>query len=108
RIHSIQPGQGAQYATFSGWDIYRSQVQLVSFLDPAVPSGMAQSLYNQAKQDVNGRWDRWTHNSGAVSVMSGDPSPAFVDTVLAFGGSNFDKSAALQSLVKAATGPTPE
>ncbi|WP_053226079.1 GH92 family glycosyl hydrolase [Solirubrobacter soli] len=108
KIHTIEPGQGAQYATFSGWDVYRSQVQLVSFLDPAVAADMAQSLYNQAKQDVNGRWDRWTHNSGAVSVMSGDPSPAFVDTVLAFGGSNFDKQGALQSLVTAATVPTAE
>ncbi|HEY6889596.1 MAG TPA: GH92 family glycosyl hydrolase [Solirubrobacter sp.] len=108
KTHTIEPGQGAQYATFSGWDIYRSQVQLVSFLDPSVASDMAQSLYNQATQDVNGRWDRWTHNSGAVSVMSGDPSPAFVDTVLAFGGTKWNSQAALQSLVKAATVPTPE
>ncbi len=108
QTHTIAASQHAQYATFSGWDIYRSQVQLVSLLDPAVASDMAQSLYNQSTQDANGRWDRWTHNSGAVSVMSGDPSPAFVDTVLAFGGANFDKTAALQSLVKAATVPTPE
>ncbi len=107
QTHTVAPGQAAQYATFSGWDIYRSQVQLVSLLDPAVASDMAQSLLNQSTQDVDGRWDRWTHNSGAVSVMSGDPSPAFVDTVLAFGGTNWDTHAALQSLVKAATVPTP-
>ena len=106
QTHTVAAGQHAQYATFSGWDIYRSQVQLVSLLDPSAASDMAQSLLNQSTQDVDGRWDRWTHNSGAVSVMSGDPSPAFVDTVAAFGGTNWDRAAALQSLVKAATVPT--
>ena len=106
QTHTLAAGQHAQYATFSGWDIYRSQVQLVSLLDPGVASDMAQSLLNQSTQDVEGRWDRWTHNSGAVSVMSGDPSPAFVDTVAAFGGTNWDRAAALRSLVRAASVPT--
>ena len=34
QIHTLAAGQHAQYATFSGWDIYRSQVQLVSLLEP--------------------------------------------------------------------------
>ncbi len=106
QTHTLAAGQYAQYATFSGWDVYRSQVQLVSLLDPTVAGDMAQSLLNQSTQDADGRWDRWTHNSGAVSVMSGDPSPAFVDTVAAFGGTNWDRTAALRSLVRAATIPT--
>jgi len=104
--HAIVPGQGAEYANFSGWDIYRSQIQLISLLDPRVASDMAQSLYNQSTQDVDGRWDRWTHDSGPISVMAGDPSPAFVDTVAAFGGTTWDAQGALSSLVKAATVPT--
>ena len=64
-------------------------------------------LHMNVYSDVDGRWDRWTHNSGAVSVMSGDPSPAFVDTVLAFGGTKWNAQAGLESLVRSATVPTP-
>jgi predicted alpha-1,2-mannosidase len=91
-----------QYANFSGWDIYRSHLQLVSWLDPKRGSDIAQSLYNQARQN-HGEWDRWTHNSGGTHVMSGDPAvPALAD-IVAFGGRDFDLPGAYASLVKAAT-----
>ena len=32
--HRVQHGQTAQYATFSGWDVYRSQLQLLTLLEP--------------------------------------------------------------------------
>ncbi|MEO7050712.1 MAG: glycoside hydrolase family 92 protein, partial [Rhodanobacter sp.] len=84
------------------WDIYRSHLQLLSWLDPQRGGDIAQSLYNQAQQN-HGEWDRWTHNSGATHVMSGDPAvPALAD-IVAFGGRNFDLKGAYASLVKAAT-----
>jgi predicted alpha-1,2-mannosidase len=104
-IHTVGAGQKAQYATFSGWDVYRSQIQLVGLIDPDVAGDMAQSLLNQADQS-GGTWDRWTHASGDVSVMAGDPSTTFVDVARAFGATNWDASAALDSLVTAATVPT--
>ncbi|NQZ11687.1 MAG: glycoside hydrolase family 92 protein, partial [Algicola sp.] len=61
--HQISAGQNAQYANFSGWDVYRSQLQLVALLNPKRGSDIAQSLLNQAQQ-YTGVWDRWTHNSG--------------------------------------------
>jgi predicted alpha-1,2-mannosidase len=106
QIHRVRPPQRAQYANFSGWDVYRSQIQLVSLLDPKVGSDMVQSLLNQASQN-NGVWDRWTHNNGATAVMEGDPSSAFVASVAAFGGREFDMGGALRSLKRAATVPTP-
>lgn len=39
-----------QYANFSGWDIYRSQVHLIAMLMPKLASDMAQSLVNDAEQ----------------------------------------------------------
>ncbi len=105
KIHRVQGGQHAQYANFSGWDVYRSQLQLVTWLMPRVGSDIAQSLYNQARQN-RGEWDRWTHDSGGTHVMSGDPAvPALAD-IYAFGGRGFDLRGAYASLVRAATVPT--
>ncbi|HEU4958867.1 MAG TPA: GH92 family glycosyl hydrolase [Sphingomonas sp.] len=104
-VHRLSPGQDVQYANYSGWDIYRSQVQLVTLLDPERGSDMAQSLYNQARQN-GGVWDRWTHLTGATSVMNGDPSAPIIAAIHAFGGTGFDVKGAYRSLLKAATVPT--
>ncbi len=104
-IHKVVRPQRAQYANFSGWDVYRSQLQLVTWLDPKLGSDIAQSLLNQANQN-NGVWDRWTHATGATSVMNGDPSPPSIAAIYAFGGRDFDVKRAYASLLKAATTPT--
>lgn len=103
--HAVRPPQRAQYANFSGWDVYRSQLQLVTLLDADVGSDIAQSLLNQADQN-GGEWDRWTHNSGATHVMEGDPSPPAIAGIYAFGGTRFDAKSAYASLARAATVPT--
>ncbi|HEY3628548.1 MAG TPA: GH92 family glycosyl hydrolase [Terracidiphilus sp.] len=105
KVHSVAAPQKAQFATFSGWDVYRSQLQLLALLDPNTAGDFAQSLLNQANQN-GGEWDRWTHNSGITHVMNGDPSAPAIADILAFGGRNFDVSAAYKSLVRAATVPT--
>ena len=105
KVHKVAAPQRVQYANFSGWDVYRSQVQLVTWLDPKIGSDIAQSLLNQANQN-NGVWDRWTHLTGATSVMNGDPSPPAVAAIYAFGGRDFDVKGAYASLLKAATTPT--
>jgi predicted alpha-1,2-mannosidase len=104
KVHRVVAPQRVQYANFSGWDVYRSQVQLVTWLDPKVGSDIAQSLLNQANQS-GGVWDRWTHITGATSVMNGDPSPQTVAAIYAFGGRDFDMKGAYASLLKAATVP---
>ena len=105
QTHRLAPGQHAQYANFSGWDIYRSHLQLVTWLQPQTGSDIAQSLYHQAQQN-HGEWDRWTHNSGGTHVMSGDPAvPALAD-IVAFGGRGFDLRGAYDSLRTAATAVT--
>jgi len=105
RVHTVAGRQRAQYANFSGWDVYRSQLQLVTLLEPAVAADVAQSLLEQASQN-GGEWDRWTHNSGATHVMAGDPSAPAVAGIVAFGGGGFDVAGAFASLARAATVPT--
>lgn len=41
---------------------------MITWHDPA----LRQSLLNQSTQD-HGRWDLWTHLSGATHVMNGTP-----------------------------------
>jgi hypothetical protein len=104
-VHTVARGHRAQYGTFSGWDVYRSQVQLLTLLSPRTGSDIAQSLYELARQN-GGVWDRWLHGAAGTHVMNGDPSPAALAGIRAFGGTDFDLRGALGSLVKAATVPT--
>jgi predicted alpha-1,2-mannosidase len=104
-IHKTSRGQTAQYANFSGWDVYRSQLQLLAMLHRERANDIAQSLLNQAVQN-GGVWDRWTHNSGPTGVMSGDPSTIAMAGFVAFGADDFEVKKAYDSLVRAARHPT--
>ncbi|GAA2490657.1 GH92 family glycosyl hydrolase [Winogradskya humida] len=104
-VHTLSTGQKAQYGTFSGWDVYRAQVQLLALLDPKMAADYAQSLFNYATQR-DGEWDRWLLQHGKTAVMSGDPAAAAVAGMYAFGARDFDVQGAFDSLVTAATVPT--
>jgi predicted alpha-1,2-mannosidase len=102
QVKTLSSGQQAQYANFSGWDVYRGQLQLITLLRPDVGGDIAQSIFNHAAQN-GGVWDRWTHNQGGTHVMTGDPAHAALPSVYAFGGTNFNAAGALTSMVRAAT-----
>jgi predicted alpha-1,2-mannosidase len=104
-IHTKKESQGAQYANFSGWDVYRSQIQLIALLSTKRASDIGQSLLNQADES-KGVWDRWTHNSGGTSVMNGDPSASTIASFVAFGADDFEVERAFDSLIASATQPT--
>ena len=91
-----------QYANFSGWDIYRGQLQLITLLRPDIGADIAQSIFNVATAN-GGVWDRWTHNQGGTHVMTGDPAHAALPSVYAFGGTGFDAAGALSSMIHSAT-----
>jgi predicted alpha-1,2-mannosidase len=101
QLHKAARGH-AQYANFSGWDIYRSEAQLLALLAPHEAGDIAQSLYNQAHQ-ANDVWDRWSQNNDFEGVMTGDPYHSIIASMYAFGATGFDAKAALTSMVKGAT-----
>lgn len=105
QTQKIKPSQTAQYANFSGWDVYRSQLQLLTMTHPRRANDIAQSLLNQADQN-GGVWDRWTHNNGPTGVMSGDPASIAIANFVAFGADEFEVERAYQSLATAAKVPT--
>ncbi|GAA1665706.1 hypothetical protein GCM10009765_14050 [Fodinicola feengrottensis] len=88
-IHTTASGH-TEYATFSGWDVYRSQVQLIAFLDPGIASDIGQTIDDQAAQA--GYLDRWTLANGGTGVMNGDPLPTIAANMYAFGGTGFNAS----------------
>ncbi len=103
KVHTTQNGR-VQYGVFSGWDIYRSECQLLGMLAPKEASDMAQSLLMDYEQ--SGAFPLWgvvTEDSG---VMVGDPAAPMIADFYAFGATNFDAPAALQGLVRAATDPS--
>jgi predicted alpha-1,2-mannosidase len=99
-VHTVAAGH-AQYADFSGWDVYRSQVQLVALLAPKEAADIAQSAVNQAAQA--GYADRWTLANGGTGVMNGDPLPSIEASIYAFGATDFDAQAALKQAVAGAS-----
>lgn len=93
-----------QYANFSGWDIYRSESQLLAMLDPQRASDMAQSLLLDYQQ--GGAFPRWGVPNEDSGVMMGDPAAPIIADFYAFGATNFDAQATLAGLVRAATDPS--
>jgi predicted alpha-1,2-mannosidase len=90
-----------QYADFSGWDIYRSQIQLLAMLMPGRASDLVDSLLTNAAQ--SGCLPRWPYANGQSMTMVGDPSDPIIASAAAFGARGFDAAAALQVMVKGAT-----
>jgi len=99
-VHKASHGR-AEYANFSEWDIYRSEVQLESLLDPRAVGDMVQSLVDDAQQ---GGWlPKWAIVGGDESQMNGDSADPIIADAYAMGARNFDVPAALRYMVKGAT-----
>ncbi|GAA0220282.1 GH92 family glycosyl hydrolase [Saccharothrix mutabilis subsp. mutabilis] len=103
RVHTAEKGH-AVYTNFSGWDVYRSEMQLLSLLAPKESSDMVRSMMLFAEQ--GGSWDRWTVANGYTGVMVGDPYHVMVSSAYAFGARDFDASKALLLMLRGATQPT--
>jgi putative alpha-1,2-mannosidase len=100
-VHQVAKGQGGEYANFSGWDIYRSEVPLMALADPTLTGDAMQSLVDEATQ---GGWlDKWPLANDYTGVMNGDAADPILAEALSLGVKNFDTSAALQAMIKGAT-----
>ena len=99
-VHRTKPGQ-TQYANFSGWDIYRSEVPLLAVIAPEQTSQMVTSLLNDEAQ---GGWlPKWGFANDYTQVMNGDAADPIITEAYAFGARDFDTKAALAAMVKGAS-----
>ena len=94
-------GGRTRYTTFSGWDVYRSQIPLLAMLFPERASDMMESLVANARE--SGWLPRWSVAAGHTDVMVGDPADAMLAGAYAFGARDFDLRGALAAMVKGAT-----
>ena len=99
KVHTA--GSREVYANFSEWDIYRSEVQLESLLDPHAVGDMVQSLLDDAQQ--TGWLPKWAIVGGDASQMNGDSADPIIADALAMGVHNFDVGLALKYMVRGAT-----
>ncbi len=88
------------YTSFSGWDVYRSQMPLLAMIVPERASDMMQSLVANARE--SGWLPRWSVAAGHTDVMVGDPAAAILAEANAFGATAFDREAALAAMRKGA------
>jgi predicted alpha-1,2-mannosidase len=101
KVH-VAPSGHAQYADFSGWDIYRSEVPLLATTDPKVAADMATSLLNDAVQ--GGSLPRWPVENADTGIMNGDSADPVLASFYAFGARGFNAKGALSAMIKGADG----
>ncbi len=104
KIHRVRPGHH-EYANYSDWDIYRTEVPLLALLAPGETSDMMQSLVDAAHQE--GWLPRWALVNGPTSVMGGDSVDPVIAGAYAFGARDFDTRAALVAMIKGASTTAP-
>lgn len=92
-----------RYSNFSGWDIYRSWIQLASIIVPKETSDMMHTLVDA--QSECGALPKWPLANRETGEMVGDPADAILADAYAFGARNFDAHAALQAMIHGATDP---
>ncbi|SEO98874.1 lectin [Amycolatopsis saalfeldensis] len=103
KVHTVASGHKAQYANFSGWDIYRTQAQLSALVAPAETGDIAQSMITD--YDQGGTLPKWAQNNGETDVMVGDPAAPILANYYAFGARGFDTAAALAAMEHQASEP---
>lgn len=92
-----------QYADLSGWDTYRTQIQLLAILVPRRASQIVRSLLADAGQ--SGCLPRWPYANGQSMTMVGDSADPLIASASAFGATAFDRRTALAAMLRGADRP---
>jgi predicted alpha-1,2-mannosidase len=100
KTHTVAPGH-TEYANFSGWDIYRSQVQLAAMVAPQQTSDAVTSMLNDYAQ--TGLLPKWNLGDGETFDQVGDPADPIIADAYAFGARGFDVRQALAAMIAEAT-----
>ncbi len=103
QIHRVPEGH-PHYANYSGWDIYRTWVPLMSLLLPTELSDMMQSLVDDGLQ--GGGLPIWPVENLETGVMSGGSSTPILAGAYAFGARDFDFEKAFELMDRDESDPT--
>jgi predicted alpha-1,2-mannosidase len=97
KVHNVPYGH-AHYENIPSWDQYRTQIVLLSILEPSVASDVAQSLVDDAQQG-DGHIPRWVQANADSRGMSGDGGSIMISQAYAYGARNFDTAGALNAMI---------
>lgn len=100
----VHTTQGVQYSQLSNWDTYRTQIQLLSIIEPDVASDIVISHRDFAQQSGGG-FPRWVLANIETGIMQGDPSSILVSNAWAFGARNYDPKPLFDIMRKGAEEP---
>lgn len=98
KIHQVPAGHRHIYANWSGWDIYRSEMPLLTIIEPQRAQDMAQSVVEMAKQ--LGFIDRWPFANRPTGVMNGFPLTNCLTEIWQAGLHHFNIHAAYRAMTK--------
>lgn len=104
QVHTVAPGRHF-LATFSGWDVYRTQAQLWGLLYPDMASDFCSSFLAMSRQTQykgGGGLPLWSLYNDETLVMAGYPADPYIANAFAFGATNFDLAALKQVMVDSA------
>ncbi|MBN2841643.1 MAG: GH92 family glycosyl hydrolase [Sedimentisphaerales bacterium] len=101
KTYKVKTGHHA-YATFSGWDTYRTQAQLWGLLYPEIASDFCQTLLDTSKQtqfNGGGGLPLWSMFNDETLIMAGYPAALFIANAYAFGARDFDVKALTEIMI---------
>ena len=102
KLQKVEPGK-EYYTSFSGWDTYRTQSQLLAILYPKETSDMMQSAVAFAQQ--GGGYGKWVLANIETGIMQGDAMSIIIANSYAFGAKEFDLKEAFKYMKYGATIP---
>jgi predicted alpha-1,2-mannosidase len=101
QIHTVPSGHQGIYANISGWDVYRSEIPLLTLIEPQRCEDIAQSIVEMYEQ--LGYMDRWPFANFPTGVMTGYPMTIILSEIWNAGLHNFDMTTGYQGMYQAAT-----
>ncbi|MDR1089464.1 MAG: GH92 family glycosyl hydrolase [Prevotella sp.] len=86
----VHKTRSKHYTSFSNWDTYRSQIQLLAMLDPGVASDIVISHQLFAEETGGQGFPRWVMANIETGIMQGDPTAILISNAWAFGARNYN------------------
>jgi predicted alpha-1,2-mannosidase len=102
-VHRVTGTQTDQYSNFSGWDIYRGDIQLAAVLAPERVNDIVTSMLNDYSEI--GAFPKWEEDDGEAYIMVGDPADSIIADAYAFGATGFNAKQALSDMEAEASVP---
>jgi predicted alpha-1,2-mannosidase len=88
QIHTT--GSFRKRTIFSGWDVFRSQMPLLTIISPDVVNDMINSLVTLAEESGEGYLERWEFLNAYSGCMLGNPAISVIADAYAKGIRGFD------------------